>query len=133
MNAIIFQQTHKTRRMVESAVMITIATVLSLFEFQGPWALGGGITFCSMLPLVVISHRYGVKWGFFTALVHSILQMFLGLKNVQYADSAVTAVLIILFDYVVAFSVIGLAAMFDAPMGKNAKSLVLGIGVPSGA
>lgn len=121
------QQSFTTRRLVESAVMIAIATVLSMFEFQGPWALGGGITFCSMLPLVVISHRYGVKWGVFVAFVHSVLQMFLGIKNVQYADSVGTAILIILFDYVVAFSVIGLAALFDESMGKNVKSLILGI------
>ena len=37
----------QTRRLVESAVMIAIGTVLSMFEFKGPWALGSGITFCS--------------------------------------------------------------------------------------
>ena len=42
------------RRLVECAVLIAIGTVLSLFEFSGPWALGGGITVCSMLPLVLI-------------------------------------------------------------------------------
>ena len=35
----------QTRRLVESAVMIAIGTVLSMFQFRGPWALGGGITF----------------------------------------------------------------------------------------
>ena len=34
------------RRLVECAVLIAIGTVLSLFEFSGPWALGGGITVC---------------------------------------------------------------------------------------
>ena len=28
------------RRLVECAVLIAIGTVLSLFEFSGPWALG---------------------------------------------------------------------------------------------
>ena len=42
----------RLRRLVESAMMLAIATVLSMFPFQGPWALGGGITVCSMLPLV---------------------------------------------------------------------------------
>lgn len=121
------QQSFTTRRLVESAVMIAIATVLSMFEFQGPWALGGGITICSMLPLVIISHRYGVRWGVFVAFVYSVLQMFLGIKNVRYADSVGTAILIILLDYIIAFSVIGLAAMFDKAVGKNVKSLELGI------
>ena len=46
-----------TRRLVESAVMIAIGTVLSMFPFTAPWAYGGGITICSMLPLVIIAHR----------------------------------------------------------------------------
>ena len=105
------EQTMKltTHRLVESAVMIAIGTVLSMFEFKGPWALGGGITFCSMLPLVIISWRYGCRWGLFTAFVHSVLQMILGISNVQYATNVWTAILIILFDYVIAYSVIGLA------------------------
>ena len=52
-----------TRRMVESALLLTIGTVLSVLSFQGVWALGGSITFCSMLPLVVLSWRWGWKWG----------------------------------------------------------------------
>lgn len=50
-----------TRRLVESAVMIAIGTVLSMFPFSAPWAFGGGVTICSMLPLVIIAHRYGTK------------------------------------------------------------------------
>ena len=117
----------QTRRLVESAVMIAIGTVLSMFEFKGPWALGGGITFCSMLPLVMISWRYGCRWGLFTAFVHSLLQMILGISNVQYATNVQTAILIILFDYVIAYSVIGLAAMFRNRMKNQRKALALGI------
>ena len=61
------------RRLVECAVLIAIGTVLSLFEFSGPWALGGGITVCSMLPLVLICHRHGTKWGISSALVYGVL------------------------------------------------------------
>lgn len=116
-----------TKRLVESAVMIAIGTVLSMFSFQGPWALGGSITFCSMLPLVLISWRYGCGWGTFTAFVYSLLQMVLGISNVQYADSVTTAILIILFDYIIAFSVIGLAAIFKGRLGRPKLELALGI------
>ena len=75
-------QSIRLRRLVESAMMLAIATVLSMFPFQGPWALGGGITVCSMLPLVVLSWRYGCKWGVFAAFVYSLLQMVLGIQNV---------------------------------------------------
>ena len=96
------------RRLVECAVLIAIGTVLSLFEFSGPWALGGGITVCSMLPLVLICHRHGTKWGICSALVYGVLQMFLGMKNVMYGRNFWEVLAIILLDYVVAFGVIGL-------------------------
>ena len=114
-------------RLVESAIMLAIGTVLSMFTFSGPWALGGGITFCSMLPLVIVSHRYGCKWGLFTAFVYSLLQMILGIQNVQYATSAGMAIAIILLDYVIAFSVVGLSAMFNGVIKNRLVSLEVGI------
>lgn len=68
----------KTFQLVFSALMIAIGTVLSLFEFQGFWVYGGGVTFCSMLPLVIVSYRYGWKWGVFTSFVYGLVQMVLG-------------------------------------------------------
>ena len=81
-----------TRRLVESAVMIAIGTVLSMFPFSAPWAFGGGVTICSMLPLVIIAHRYGTKWGLFTAFVYSVLQLILGVSNVLTEPEAQIAV-----------------------------------------
>ena len=117
----------QTRRLVESAVMIAIGTVLSMFEFKGPWALGGGITFCSMLPLVLVSWRYGCRWGLFTAFTYSLVQIVQGIPDIQYATNVQTAILIILFDYVIAYSVIGLAAMFKNRLKNQPKALLLGI------
>ena len=115
------------RRLVESAIMLAIGTVLSLFPFQSFWALGGGVTVCSMLPLVMVSWRYGWCWGTFTAVVYGLLQMLLGIQNVQYADSVMTAVLIILFDYLVAFGVIGLAGLFRGRFKDERAGLLLAI------
>ena len=116
-----------TRRLVESAVMLAIGTVLSMLTFAGPWVYGGGVTVCSMLPLVIVAHRHGTRWGLFTALTYGILQMMLGLNNVQYATSFVMAIGIILLDYVLAFGVIGLSAMFNRVITQRAASIVAGI------
>ncbi|MCQ2386575.1 MAG: energy-coupled thiamine transporter ThiT, partial [Clostridia bacterium] len=70
-----------------SAVMIAIGTVLSLFKFEGLWVLGGGVTFCAMLPLIVVSCRYGVRRGLWTAFIFGLLQALLGLDNIQYGSS----------------------------------------------
>ena len=118
-----------TRRLVESAVMIAIGTVLSMFPFSAPWAFGGGVTICSMLPLVIIAHRYGTKWGLFTAFVYSVLQLILGVSNVQVAAGYgfVLAVGVLLLDYILAFTVIGLSACFNGVIKNHLVSIVVGI------
>lgn len=118
-----------TRRMVESALLLTIGTVLSVLSFQGVWALGGSITFCSMLPLVVLSWRWGWKWGTLCGLVFGILQMCLGYANVQYATSVGMAAAIIFLDYVLAFSVIGLAGLFRGRLKQERAGIIVSIAV----
>ena len=54
----IYVKQANTRMLVESAVMIAIATVLSMLKFDLPF--GGGVTIVSMLPLVM-----GRRDGFF--------------------------------------------------------------------
>ena len=78
-----------TRKLTESAVFIALGTILSILKIDLPF--GGGVTIASMLPLVLISHRWGWKWGVLTAFVYSVIQMFLGLDNVGYATSFVMA------------------------------------------
>lgn len=117
----------KTKKIAESAMLIAIGTVLSLITFKGPWALGGGITVCSMLPLVMLSHRYGTKWGVMCSLVFSLLQIVLGLDNVSYAPTAFSAVIIILFDYILAFGAIGLSSCFNKVIENRKTSILVGI------
>ncbi len=112
-----------TRKLVESALMIAIATVLSMIKIDLPF--GGGVTIVSMLPLVLISHRYGWKWGVLTAFVYSLGQLLLGLDNVAYADSFLMGAGIVLLDYVIAYTVIGLSGIF----GKSRKAVATGIAV----
>ena len=93
-------KSHNTVRwLMESAIMIAIGTMLSEFP-KIDFPLGGGLTICSMLPLVLISWRYGVGRGLIAAAAYSLLQLVLGLNNVQYATSALMAAGIVLLDYV---------------------------------
>ena len=112
-----------TRQLVESALMIAIATVLSLIKIDSPF--GGGVTIVSMLPLILVSHRWGWRWGVVTAFVYSLIQLMLGLDNVAYATSFMMAVGIVLLDYVVAYSVIGLSGAFGKSRGAVATGIVV--------
>ena len=115
------------RRLTESAIFIAIATVLSFLKIDLPF--GGGVTIVSMLPLIIISHRWGWKWGLFTAFVYGLLQMLFGLDNVGYATTFLTAAGVILLDYLIAYTVIGLSGIFDRPCGKTRASVSVGIAV----
>ena len=116
-----------TRMLAESAIFIAVATVLSLIKFDLPF--GGGVTLVSMLPIILISHRWGWKWGLLTAFVYSLGQLLLGLDNVGYATTFITAAGVVLLDYVIAFTVLGLSGCFDLVLGKTRKAMAVGIAV----
>ncbi len=111
----------KARILAECALMIALGTVLSFIKIDLPF--GGGVTIVSMLPLVVLSHRFGLRRGLLAAFAYSVLQLLFGLDNVRYATSFAMAIGVILFDYLIAYTVIGLAGMF----GRSRKGVCAGI------
>ena len=119
------------RQIAECAILLAIGTVLSLFTVSAPWLLGGGVTFCSMLPLVLISFRYGWKYGALAAALFGEIQMFLGMSNVTFAmsvsDSAWMGVGVIFLDYILAYGVVGLAGAFGGFMKNRRKAIIAGI------
>ena len=116
-----------TRRLVESALFIAIATILSFIKIDLPF--GGGVTIVSMLPIILISHRWGWKWGVLSAFAYGILQLFFGMDNVGYASGFVMAMGVILFDYVIAYTFIGFSAIFETALGQSRAAVAVGIAV----
>ncbi|MBR0156035.1 MAG: energy-coupled thiamine transporter ThiT [Clostridia bacterium] len=110
-----------TRQLVESALMLASATVLSFIKIDLPY--GGGITLLSMLPIIIISHRYGAGWGIFNAFVYSLIQMLFGLDNVGWASTPIMAAGVTLLDYILAYTGLGFSGIF----GKKRGSVAAGI------
>lgn len=109
----------KTRILVEGAMLIALATVLSYLKiFEMPF--GGSITL-EMLPLVIMGLRRGPKWGCLTGFVHGLLQMIIGFSNVMYCATLISQIGCILLDYLLAFSVLGLAPLFASLLKNNKK------------
>ena len=130
--------TNKVRRLTESAMMIALATAISFIcslipvpPFNFPF--GGGITIAGMLPIILIAYFYGAKWGFLTAFVYSLVQMLLGHSTVASLFLPVeeggmqlyAALLICFIDYVLAYTVLGLAGLFRRSDG-SVKGLIVG-------
>ncbi len=102
----------KVVRLVSSAMMIALATVLSMITIV-KMPLGGSLTPLSMLPICVVSLRYGVKWGVFTSFVYALVQLALDLSSVlSWGLTPLSVAACILLDYLLAFTVLGTAGMF---------------------
>ena len=116
----------KTRKLVESAIMIALATVLSLLKLADlPY--GGSVTLASMLPIALIAYRNGLGWGLGSGLAYGVLQQLLGLKTLTYVTGAGSVIAVILLDYIIAFTVMGLAGIFRRTPMPQAASLTVGV------
>lgn len=128
----------RTMAMTECAVMIAVATILSIIKvYEMPW--GGSVTAASMLPLVIIGYRHGIKWGVISSVIYSLIQMLLGGGTISAAflpgDDQMKwylAVIMVLLDYFFAFSLVGLSGLFRNKE-KPSKSLALGAFVGTSA
>ncbi len=109
--------------LVECAIMIALATILSLVKlYELPY--GGAVTAASMLPIIIVAYRHGTAVGLGAGLVYAVLQQLFGLDTLSYATSWKAAVAIILLDYILAFVVAGLGGIFKK-QGRKASSALL--------
>ncbi|MDP2900237.1 MAG: energy-coupled thiamine transporter ThiT [Candidatus Bathyarchaeota archaeon] len=100
--------TTSTRVLAEMAIMVALATVLSMIKiFNFPQ--GGSITLGSMIPILLISLRRGPKIGISTGAVYGLVQLvldgYIGLYNP----------LSLLLDYPIAFGALGLSGLIRKP------------------
>ena len=129
------EKKQRTQALTVSAIMIAFSVSISAICAVMPFLnlpFGGGFTIASMLPIIIVAYMYGTKWGLLTAFTYSILQMLLGFNTVSAfflpGDSQMIwwrAVLVILIDYVIAYSVLGLGGIFRNKV-ETKKALVLG-------
>lgn len=127
-----------TYRLTLSAIMIALATALAVICGLIPGLslpYGGSFTIASMLPIVIVAYIFGLKWGLFTSLTYTaiqiILDLIMGKSSVILAlflpieeggQTLVAAISIILLDYVVAYGI-----LFLGGSCRKMKSKTLGL------
>ena len=127
----------KTKRLTESAMLIAVAIVLELVSkmFIPEMPFGGQITLVSMLPVVLISYRHGVKWGLVAGLGYALMEMVIGAKTVAAAfqpgyfgdgTMILNALIMCVLDYLVAFTALGLGGAFLERTENPGLGLCLG-------
>lgn len=121
----------KLKVLTESAVMLALAFALSsakLFEMP----LGGSVTVASMLPIMLISFKWGNKAGLATAFLYSVTQALQALAegNVfPYCETIDALVICILFDYIFPFTILGLAGMLYGKLGNTNVDFIAGASI----
>ena len=134
----------KTKRLTESAMLLAMAIVLELVSkmFIPEMPFGGQVTLVSMLPVVLISYRHGVKWGLVSGVAYALIEMAIGAKTVAaafqpgyFGDSVmvVNALIMCLLDYLVAYTMMGLGGIFRNRMENRGAALACGALVALGA
>ncbi|MBE6529615.1 MAG: hypothetical protein E7680_03310 [Ruminococcaceae bacterium] len=132
-------QREKTKRLIVSAMMVAIAAAIAIVCDLIPFLnlpFGGGFTIASMLPIIIVAYMYGVGWGTLTAFVYSVIQILISLIQGKTVLALFTpasddfmgytaAVWIILLDYLVAYTVLGLGGLFRKRF-KKTGALCLG-------
>ncbi len=104
------------------AILVAMSTVLSfLVVYEMP--LGGSVTILSMLPVCIAGFLFGPKWGFGTAFVYSVIQL-LTSKCFAWGLTPTVLVVCILFDYIVAFTLLGVTGFFK---GKGRVGICVGV------
>jgi thiamine transporter len=113
-----------TRLLAESAVMIALAIVLNMVKFF-TLPNGGEVTLFSMLPILLVGIKNGPKWGFGTAFVYSLIQMFMSIAKIMtWGLSVKVLIACIIFDYILAYTVLGVASLFG---GKGRMRATVGV------
>lgn len=135
--------TNKTKRLTESAMLLAVAIVLELVSkmFIPELPFGGQVTLVSMLPVVLISYRHGVKWGLVSGVAYAMIEMAIGAKTVTaafqpgyFGDGVMilNALIMCLLDYLVAYTALGLGGIFRNKIENRGKALCCGVLVALG-
>ena len=129
--------TNKTKRLTESAMLLSVAIVLELCSkmFIPELPFGGQVTLVSMLPVVLISYRHGGKWGLVSGVADAMIEMAIVAKTVTadfqlgyFGDGVMllNALILCVLDYLVAFTVLGLGGIFRDRIENRGKALCCG-------
>ncbi len=118
---------NKAQKLTASGIMIALGTVLSFIKvFELPY--GGSITLFSMVPVMLLGFMFGKKWGFLCGAVYGVLQGFLGaaMSSAFAGQKLWGVILVLLIDYIIAFSVLGLAGIFKNKIKNATLAFALG-------
>ncbi len=118
-----------TKTLAVCGIMTAMSVVLSFIKpFEMPY--GGSITLFSMVPIIFVGYAYGTKWGLACGAVWGVIDCLMGASGTlaYLTDNMLNFMLCLLFDYIVAFAVVGLSGVFRNKIKNTRVSFALGAG-----
>lgn len=109
---------------VQCSFMIILSFILSnIVILKMPF--GGSITLASSSPIILSSLLFGAKYGLYSSLVYSLIQIFFGFHPPP-VKTACAFVMTICLDYIVPYMVLGLTQLFVKDIKSSYKKAFLG-------
>ena len=103
----------KNQILANTAVLTGLAIALS-FVILYEMPMGGSVTLACMLPIMLVSLRYGALWGLSAGFIHALFQLAQAVMHANvfpYCETGSALALCVLFDYLVPFTLVGLAGV----------------------
>ncbi|MDP4527253.1 energy-coupled thiamine transporter ThiT [Bacillus halotolerans] len=112
-------QSRQLVRLIEIAIMTAAAVILDIVSGMFLRMPQGGSVSIMMIPIFLISFRWGVKAGLTTGLLTGLVQIAIGNLFLQHPVQ-------LLLDYIAAFAVVGISGFFASAVRKSALSRAKG-------
>ncbi|MEC1634792.1 energy-coupled thiamine transporter ThiT [Bacillus mojavensis] len=106
-------------RLIEIAIMTAAAVILDIVSGMFLRMPQGGSVSIMMIPIFLISFRWGVKAGLTTGLLTGLVQVAIGNLFLQHPVQ-------LLLDYIAAFAAVGISGFFASAVRKSALSKAKG-------
>jgi len=109
----------KSLKISSAAVMIAMSFVLSWVSkiIPSPWLQGGSITIASAVPVMAAGIVLGTKTGIISGVIFSLFQLITGFYPPP-VQSILNFILVVIFDYILAFGVYGMTGFFCRAFGR---------------
>ena len=118
--------------MCECAVMLSLSIALSFIPiYEAP--MGGSVTLLSMLPVLMVGVRHGLKWGVGTSFLFAMFQLFQALIKGTVFPYCIGIFMILIcaaFDYILPFTALGLTGLAhkkDGSLGRIRTLVIMAV------
>ena len=104
---------NKIHTLSQCAILVSLSFVLSYIRII-TMPMEGSVTLMSMLPVMLIGVRYGLKWGMASSFCYAILQLIQSITVgglFSWGLSPLSLIACILLDYLLPFTLLGITGL----------------------